>query len=68
MSLISRFSHWLALRLRPAEPGPDARDLNLPQAMLSDGLPGPGPEAPPEPELRRRVRLAHWRAGPWQQK
>lgn len=67
MSLISRFSHWLALRLRPAEAAPDAHDLNLPRSGTG-ASPGEDPTAAPEPELQRRQRLAHWRAGPWQQK
>ncbi len=66
MSVARRIMHWLALRLRPAEAGPDARDLNL--QLPSE--PGPEAAAQPEPDAaqQRRYRHACWRAGPWQQK
>jgi hypothetical protein len=82
MSFISRISHWLAFRLRPAEAAPDLRDLNLrssyssragaPLARDGGGLVrdggGLGSALPPDADLQRRLRLARWRAGPWQQK
>jgi hypothetical protein len=73
--LLQRMQRTLALWLRPAEPEPDARDLNLPvitpppkvglhQGQLPPGLPDPQAE-----RLRRwRERQQLSRAGPWQMK
>lgn len=66
MSLISRIRRWLALRLRPGEPAPDAQDLNLPRPFVESPLDQSG--LPLDPQQLRRYRHACWRAGPWQQK
>lgn len=66
MSVIRRISNWLALRLRAAEPAPDARDLNLPQG--TERPQGERDIARVDAELQRRYRRACWRSGPWQQK
>jgi hypothetical protein len=66
MSLASRIRRWLALRLRPEEPAPDAQDLNLPRP-LPEGSQSRS-ELRLDPAQQRRYRHACWRAGPWQQK
>ncbi|MDR0779685.1 MAG: hypothetical protein LBF16_03195 [Pseudomonadales bacterium] len=76
LRLLQRMQRTLALWLRPAEPGPQARDLNLrttplpEQVELHQGqLP---PRLPPDPNAERlrrwRERQQRSRAGPWQMK
>jgi hypothetical protein len=72
LRLLQRLQRWFVLWLRPGEPEPDARDLNLrvPESPeKGEFRPGQLPPDPKEERRRRwRARQHRSRAGPWQMK
>ena len=73
MSVFRKIRTWLAHRLRPGEPRPDRRDLNLPdEACPPVDRPGISLHDISLAERERHIRELHARyrsrCGPWQQK
>ena len=75
MSIIKKLRQWLRSSIRPSEPGPDQRDLQLPAKPhattdFNQGLLHYDLERQLDIASRQARQQQRWRAraGPWQQK
>jgi hypothetical protein len=75
MAALIKLRQWLRSKIRPPEPGPDGRDLQLPakshpRTDFNQGLLHFDVERQLQTNDRETRRQQNWRsrAGPWQQK